>query len=367
MPRILDSLDAAVGGTPETLDDAVDYLTQQRGPERLIGADQRYNAGWFTDFTGELNFDDTHALRLAFQTWMHLSIDAPAHFIVLNLADLAKAGQTALLVAEKSTGRFFHGTSTRMFPRNTLHAAQQYRHLDDPHTHSFVHTDEQHERWSFSVHAQGLHLSGTARRIGGPAFTQVTRYQRMRGSLQRYGNLVIENALLTVEGNVISIPPGTLGTFDHTLGHQRGLQNWNWLATVGHAIQESTGKHVLMGLQVVQDRPLARPRIQAHKHLVWVHDQLYKVPTASFYYDIVDEQARETSAWTVTSTETNASRWFNLRFTPQFHRREQKSVVLVDADFNQYYGQVSGQVGIDGETYTIADLFAVCEDSRLEI
>ena len=90
MPRIIDALDAAVGRTPEYLDDDVDYLALQPAPPALIGSSQRYVAGWFEHFNGALNFEDTQALRLSLQCWVHLSIDTPEHFIVLNLADLGR-------------------------------------------------------------------------------------------------------------------------------------------------------------------------------------------------------------------------------------------------------------------------------------
>ena len=367
MPRIIDALDAAVGRTPAYLDDDVDYLKLQPAPPALIGSSQRYVAGWFEHFDGVFNFEDTQALRLALQCWVHLSIDTPERFIVLNVADLGKAGQTAILVADKSTGDFTHAASTRMFGRNEVTLTEDYRRFTDPATGSFVVMDESHDRWTFSVHAGEVHLTGTARRIGGPPFTQVTRFQRMRGSLQRYGNIVIEQALLTLGGEVHVIPPGTLGTFDHTVGHQRGLQNWNWVAAVGMATCVETGERSILGIQVAQDRSQARPMVRSYKHVVWLDDQLFKIPSAGFAYDYTDAEAKETGEWRIASDEQTGSRWLDLRFVPRFHRRERKSVVLVNADFNQYYGTLSGRIHVDGRTWRVDDMFAVTEESSLEL
>ena len=366
MPRILDSLDAAVGRTPAELDERIDYLSIQPSPDSLIGPDGRYRAGWFDRFDGDFNFDDSQALAQAFQAWMHLSFDTPEHFVVLNLADLGKAGQTAILVADKATGAFHHAAETRLFTRNRVKLHPPFQRFRDQATGSMMATDHDHSRWSFSLHANDVHIIGTARRIGGPPFTQVTRFHRMRGSLQRYGNLMIEQATLSIGTHVIHIPAGTLGTFDHTVGHQRGLQSWNWVAAVGRATCEEDGSTSILGLQVAKDRTNARPVVHSAKFAIWVEDTLHKVPSARFEYDYRHEAEKKTGPWHIYSPDPG-SRWLDLRFRPQFHRRERKNVVLVDADFNQYYGTLSGRVHLDGRTWRIEDYFAVCEESLLEL
>ena len=369
IPRIIDALDAAVGRTPQALEDDVDYLTLAPGPDTLIGPDRRYRAGWFERFDGQFNFEDTQALPRALQAWAHLSIDAPDHFIILNLAELGKAGQTALLVADKQTGRFRHGAETRMFARNQVALSPDFRHFRDGATGSMVRIHGDHDRWAFSIHVDDLHLVGSARRVAGPAFTQVTRFQRMRGSLQRYGNLAIEHAVLSMGSRVVELPPGTLGTFDHTVGHQRGIQSWNWVAAVGSARCASTGARTTLGIQVAQDRSPARPVVRSFKHVVWLEDRLYKIPSAAFDYGYTDADAKETGPWRITSPEggPDTDRWLDLTFTPRFHRRERKSVVLVDADFNQYYGTLEGRIHVDGRTWQLDPLFAVTEESQLEL
>ncbi len=366
MPRILDSLDAAVGRTPSELSDSIDYRTMAESPESLIGPDGRYQAGWYPRFDGDFNFADSQALQQAFQAWIHLTLDTPEHFVVLNLANLGKAGQTALLVANKATGRFHHAAETRMFTRNRVQLHPPFLRFRDRSTHSMIATDQDHDRWSFSLHAEDLHLVGTARRVGGPPFCQVTRFHRMRGSLQRFGNIMIEEALLSIGTRVISIPAGTLGTFDHTVGHQRGLQNWNWVAAVGRATCEDDGSTSILGVQVARDRVKARPVVYACKYVVWVDGTLHKLPSARFDYDYINAAEKTTGPWHIRS-EAQGDRWLDLVFEPRFHRRERKSVVLVDADFNQYYGSLDGRVHLDGRTWLVQDYFAVCEESLLEL
>ncbi|HCH65776.1 MAG TPA: hypothetical protein DFR83_23435 [Deltaproteobacteria bacterium] len=366
MPRILDSIDAAVGRTPSSLPETNDYITIQPSPDTLIGADGRYRAGWFHRFDGDFNFSDSQALNQAFQAWMHLSIDTPNHFIVLNIADMGKAGHTAILVADKRSGAFHHAAETRLFTRNRVQLHPPFLRFRDKATGSMIATDHEHDRWTFSLHAEALHIIGTARRIGGPPFTQVTRFHRMRGSLQRYGNLIFDEALLSVGTKVFSIPPGSLGTFDHTVGHQRGLQSWNWVAAVGRATCLENGQTSILGLQIAKDRVDARPVVHASKYVVWVEGTLYKLPSACFEYEYVDAGEKQTGPWRIQS-DGRGDRWVDLHFAPRFHRRERKNVVLVDADFNQFYGTLHGQVHLHGRTWLLQDYFAVCEESLLEL
>ena len=48
-------------------------------------------------------------------------------------------------------------------------------------------------------------------------------------------------------------------------------------------------------------------------------------------------------------------------------RREARSLVMIRADFNQYYGDVSGRIRLGDRAWQVRDLFAVTEDSWLEL
>ena len=365
MPRLIDMLDAAVGRSPAMVDHAVDYLRRVPGPERLVGPEGTYNAGWFEDFQGEFNFDDSSAFDMAMHRWFHVTLDTPQHFIVWNLADFSRAGNVALLVADKQTGAFEHASLTRLFNMNKVEVDPSRRHFTDPETHSFTAVDPQEERFSFSIHADHLHLSGVAERVLGPAMVQCTRFHRGRGSLQWYGCPRLLHGTLTLGERVIQLPPGCYGTYDRTMGHQRGLQGWNWIACVGMATGPG-GERVPLGVQVARDIPgRAVPVVLAKKYIVWVDGQVHKVPEALFEYS--SDQDKESGPWRVHSGGVIGGQGLDLHFTPTFHRREQKSAGLMDADFNQYYGQVHGQVTVGGRTWTLEPTFAVTEDSRLEL
>jgi hypothetical protein len=368
MPRLIDMLDRAVGRSPRMVDHAVDYLQRQPGPERIISEDGTYNAGWFEDFTGDFNFGDSSAFDMAMHRWFHVTIDAPDHFIVWNLADFSRAGNTAVLVAYKKTGRFEHASITRLFNLNDIQVDPPHRHFQDPNSNSFTAVDEHEGRFRFSMHADHIHISGVAERVLGPAMVQCTRFHRGRGSLQWYGCVRLVHGTLTVGDEVIQLAPGSFGTYDRTMGHQRGLQGWNWIATVGEAIGPD-GQRAQMGIQVARDIDgRAVPVVSSKKYIVWVDGQVAKVPHAEFTYESND--GRETGPWRIHSHEGDVPEGedgMDLHFHPDFHRREQKAAGLMVADFNQYYGEVHGSVVINGQRWELLPTFAVTEDSLLEL
>jgi hypothetical protein len=366
MPRLIDKLDAAVGRTPPALDLGIDYLTRRPGPPALIGEDGAYSAGWYESFEGRFNPEDSSAFGLAMQRWFHVSLDTPRHFINLNIADLAKAGNVALLVADKETGAFEQASVTHLFQQNSISVSEDLRCFEDPRSHSFVKVDPGEERFTFSLHADHLHVSGVARRAIAPPFVQITRFQRGRGSLQWYGNLALEHGTLTLGREVTALPAGARGLYDRTIGHQRGIQSWNWVAASGTAVDEETGEVVPIGVQVARDRPAARPAVESKKHVVWLDGVVHKIPSADFRYGYLDAEARQTTEWHIVSPQPGDS-WLDLTFQPRFQRRERQQLVLVSTDFNQYYGALSGRLRVAGKTLVLQEMFAVTEESLMEI
>jgi hypothetical protein len=367
VPRLLDTLDAVAGRTPAELDLGIDYLVRTPCPERLISSDGTYNAGWFEEFTGEINFEASSAFKISLHRFFHLTIDTGRYFLVWNIADFNRAGNTAILVVDKQTGEFHQQSKTGLFARNRVSVSSDGRRFFDGANNSFIDVSDPDGRITFSVHAGKLHFSGQAEQALGPPLVQCTRFHRGRGSLQWYGNMRLLHGTLTLGRQVVLLPAGCLGTFDRTAGHQRGLQNWNWIAGVGRARCVQQGCVMDLGLQVHQDLAGAKPRIQSKKHVVWVDAQLFKIPTAKFDYEITDPQTRETGPWRITSDGgRSGDDWFDLTLMPQFQRREHRERVLLNVDFNQYYGELTGAVCVRGRVWELEPMFAVAEDSRLQ-
>jgi Protein of unknown function (DUF2804) len=366
MPRILDRIDAAAGRTPAVLETAVDYDQQAPPPPALIGPDGTYNAGWFPRFDGRINLDDSGAFDLALQAWFHVGIDAGRHLIVVNLADLHKASNTAVLVWDRVTGRLVTGSETDLGPVRSVTWSPDARHFHDEGRGSFLLVDNDDECFELSMHVGGLHLTVVARHALGPPYVQVTRFQRGRGSLQWYGNLVVEQGLLVVDGKVIPLPPGSLGHYDRTVGHQRGIQAWNWLAFNGTATHRASGRQAQLGLQFAQDRAAARPAVDHRKRMVWLDGVLRKLPAGAFEYTVLDPTTGATGPWRVHSVEAGPGA-YDLHFQPRFVRREGRHRLLVHAVLAQHYGDVSGSIWVEGEEWRVDSLPAVAEESHLEL
>jgi len=365
VPRLIDKLDAAVGRTPALLDD-VDYLRCGPSPSALIAPNGRYAAGWYERWDGALNLDATNAFDMAFQRWFHFTLDAGRYFLIFHIADLHRAANTSISIADKETGQFDHVSLTRLPPAADVVVDEPHRRFEDPSTGSVLWISDDDAELRFSIHADHLHLVGVGRRALGDPFVQVTRYQRGRGALQWYGNWALVHGVMVRGDDITPLPTGSLGTYDRTLGHQRGLQSWNWIALAGEARCAQSGAITTIALQVQEDRDDARPRVASRKHVLWVGDRLHKLPDARFDYAALDGDVGATTPWRVASAR-RGPRWLDLLFTPGFRRRDEKSLVVLKADFRQYYGRVDGSVHVDGSTWNLEGVFAVGEESSLEL
>jgi hypothetical protein len=167
---------------------------------------------------------------------------------------------------------------------------------------------------------------------------------------------------VTLEGSEHAIPPGTLGLYDRTLGHRRSRQNWNWLAAIGETVDGER-----FAIQAAQDRGRASPRRTIHKAPMWLDGELLTSSSeARFTYAPPSGSQDVTGAWDIGLGEA-PGRSAELVFQPEVRRREQTRLPgVVRADFNQYYGQLSGVVR-GGHEVELDGVFAVAEDSFLSL
>ena len=339
------------------------YLVQRPGPPALVDEDGDYVGGWWSDWTGEINTSDASGPDSALKGWIHLSFDAEGLFIVTNLADLSKAANTALMVADKDTGALQDVSLRYAFGDNQLEVSPDWDDFSNPADGSYSRVLDNGDI-EFGIYAENLSFVGVASPVGEP-FIQTTRSEPGYGWLQFYENLEIVSATLDRGDGPVEILPGTLGSMDRTLGHRSTVQTWNWLSAIGTATNASTGEEQRISLQIAEDKEGAEPVVTALKYGAWVGDGLFKLPDITFEYDVLDEGARTTSDWRISSPvgEDDA---LDLTFTPEFQRRDQQDFLwFVHTDFNQYYGRANGTLTHDGETWNITDLFALCEDSLL--
>jgi len=135
------------------------------------------------------------------------------------------------------------------------------------------------------------------------------------------------------------------------------------LSVVGDAIDEESGDIVPFSLQVSKERERAEPRIDSKKYNLWLGNEHRKFTHFTMEYTS-HPLTKKSGNWSILGV--GGDDHLNLSFEPRSHRREEKWLpMLLEVDFNQYYGVVSGCFTRDGRRYRVESTFAVAEDSRM--
>lgn len=260
---------------------------------------------------------------------------------------------------DKATGELHDVSLSGLFADNKVEVDEGHTRFYDPTTNSTI-------TWengivTVDLHAEELSLVGTASPAFAQDFVQITRFDEGHGSYQTWGFVAIDQMTLGLGDQTVELAAGSLGAFDRTLGHQRRAQNWNWIATAGTATATDDGETRTFALSLQEDRPQARPWVDARKHPAWAGDDFGKIEEVQFDYTS-DPDTKETGDWSITGTGTDLS------FTPKYHRRDlQGQIWIAETDFNQYYGELIGTFTLEGRTWEIGPVFALCEDSLIEL
>jgi Protein of unknown function (DUF2804) len=349
---------------PEVDTTADAYDTRRPGPDLMVQEDGNYLGGWWDSFDGTINPEDSQGPEGQLQGWIHWSIDTERYLVVANLVDVNKASNTALLVVDKQEQTYLNSSLQYRFGDNVIEHDTAFTEASQPPDGSWATvTDAGIE---FEVHSGDLSLTGSAA-AQGDSFVQTTRGPDGYGWLQWYTNLSLTQGTLTIDGVETELPAGSLGVYDRMVGHRIHVQSWNWLSMSGTATDESTGETAVISVQVAKDQEAAQPAIAALKYTVWVDGVLTKLPSANFDYSYSDEDAKETGDWAITSDDTTGD-WIEVEFHPEFHRRDQSDWLwFLHTDFNQHYGTANGKLHVDGRTWLIDDMYALCEDSLIQL
>ena len=341
-----------------------DYSNRIPGPASIIDSQGYYIPGWFDTFEGAHNFEDASGPDKRFQKWIHVHFETKRFFVVANIAHMGLGGNVAVLLHDKKTGKTEKASATRYLMTNRISCDSTHSQFEDSHSGSWIHI---HPNGSieFDVRAKTLALQGRAVTTLGKPFIQSTVYSPGMGTLQWWGNLCLEHGNVKHGNETIALEPGSLGAYDRTVGHRPQEQNWNWVSAVGQAVDEASDETVTFSLQVSKEKEKANPRVHSQKYNLWLNETHTKFDDLTIDYT-PDPQSRETGKWRILGVGKNDS--LNLSFRPHFHRREQKWLPgLLDIDFNQYYGTLSGRLVRGDKAYHIHKVFTVCEDSRMEI
>ena len=351
----------ALACVPESVDLSADKLMELRAPpDDLVNGDGDYNGGWYDAPIPNLNLDDASAPEGDKKRFLHIAIDDPDWYVVGNVADLGTASNVAVLALQKASGRLYDVSLSALFDDNKVEVDPAHTTFSDPSTGSTLSLDEDGVITA-DLHAGKLSLVGTAYPVFALPFIQVTRFHEGHGSYQTWGNVQVQDMVLSIGDTDHHLAPGSPGGYDRTLGHQRHEQSWNWFSASGEAIEVETGLVVPFALTLGEDREEARPFVEAQKHPAWAGEDYGKIEEVAFAYD-KDEETAETGDWKITGTG------LDLVFVPQSHRRDQKGEAwMAETDFNQYYGTVSGTFTLNDRVYAIEEVFAVCEDSLIRL
>lgn len=359
---LLPLLAFACADVPPTVDTTPDrYLERRPSPAAIIDAQGRYQGGWYESFTGEFNQARAAGDPYNLKSWLHVNVDDPRFYVVVQMVRTDFAGNIAVVVTDKQTGAFHSEDLVQMFS-DSLTCDAAVTTLNDPQTGSSMKlVDGQLE---FDVKANGLRVRGKAHEILLPPLTQIHRFHDGYGALGIWGNVVLDEGAVMVAGEEHALTAGSLGLYDRTVGHQRTTLHWNYLATSGLAKNRATGEVRRFSVQGAIDLGRNRPFADTRNHGFWIDSasgpaRFTKVEALKFEYQT--DANGEFGPWHVFTPEAEGrTARIDVTISPPpgfhalFHRRNKSADLwIVERDFNQIYGVVTGTLVLDGETWEL--------------
>lgn len=349
---------AACAPVPDTIDTTADrYLERRPSPDAIVDAQGRYNGGWYERFSGD--FNQAHAAGDAYnlKSWLHLNIDDPRYYVVFQMVRTDIAGNIAVVVTDKQTGEFLSEDVVQTFS-DSLTCDAAATSFTDPVTGSHITLTD--GAFDFDVNANGLEVRGTASEVLTPAYTQIHRFNDGYGALGIWGNVTLTEGTVTLNGEAHTLTPGSLGLYDRTVGHQRTTLNWNYVATSGRARSRTSGEVRTFSVVGAIDRPRSRPMVDTKNHGFWLGDRFTKVEELKFDYE-TDASTGDFGPWHVfTPAAAGRTARVDVQIGPPpgferlFHRvNKSADLWILERDFHQVYGVVTGTLELDGETWDI--------------
>ena len=333
------------------------FATCQAPPANLIGPEGDYEPGWFNRYDSAINLDSSTAPARRLQYWFHLHCESDTHYLAANVAQMGVVGNVSLVSIDKLTGEFKHSSEKRWLWRNQIKQTGGCALIWDPISGSSVAQDRKGSI-HFHIRTDEASFVGTAEPALGPAFVQSTPGGNGYGSLQWWGPMRLNDGHFSMGQTDVQLPQGSLGGFDRTIGHRNRRQHWNWLSAQGSALSQD-GDATPFAVQFAVDN-LRNPLLPNPKKFnFWIHGRLYK-------FDSVEFSPGE--VWRITASGNGVANSMTLQFTPHWCREEKSGhAKWFGGHFRQYYGQVDGQLSLDGQRYTVSVPFGLLEDSRLSL
>lgn len=345
-------------------DDLYRYL--EKAPATLVDEMGNYRPGWFEESPKDLSLSGLGTALKRFHRWFFIHFDTKDYFVGANLIDLYHGGNVGIVFLDKRTGAFHVESDSALFFLNGVKIDQSCRRFTDKRSGSRLEISEDDRRIEFDIRCKTMHLRGVAEEIFTRPFVQSTAFHRGHGALQSWGNLRLLEGELKVKNSWIPVASGTLGAYDRSLGHRRPLENWNWIASCGRVKEADSGEELLFALHAARDRPFAQPQVEARKYCLWLGDAQLKLADIRFEYCYSDRSKKKTGAWTISSSQRTGYPSIKLTFVPRYHRRDAHRIPCIfNVDHSQYFGELTGDVFLNGKRYLVSDVFATTEDSMM--
>ena len=344
--------------TPASIDTTADgYLERRESPSTIVDSRGVYRGGWYESFTGAFNQSAAAGNAYNLKSWLHVNIDDPRYYVVFQMVRTDFAGNIAVIVTDKQTGEFHSEDLVQMFSKS-LTCDPAVTTLSDPETGSSMSLVD--GKLEFDVKANGLRVKGKATEFLQPPLTQIHRFHDGYGALGVWGNVRLDEGTITIAGQEKTLTPGSLGLYDRTVGHQRTTLHWNYVATSGRARSRATGEVRTFAVQGAIDLPRSRPLANTRNHGFWVEGRFAKVEELRFEYETL-EGGKDFGPWHVfTPLASGRTARVDLTISPPpgfeklFHRRNQSADLwIVERDFHQIYGVVTGTLELDGVTWDV--------------
>jgi len=349
---------AACTPIPDSIDTTADrYLERRPSPDGIVDGKGVYQGGWYEGFTGAFNQDRAAGDKYNLKSWLHLNVDDARYYVVFQMVRTDIAGNIAVVVTDKQTGEFYSEDVVQTFS-DSLKADAAATSFTDPTTNSHITLSE--GVFDFDVNANGLRVRGKAAETLTPAYTQIHRFHDGYGALGIWGNVALTEGTVTVKGEDHALTAGSLGLYDRTIGHQRTTLSWNYVSTSGRARNRTTGELRTFSVQGAVDGPRARPLVDTKNHGFWLENRFTKVEALAFDYE-TDAATGEFGPWHVhTPASAGGTARVDLTIGPPpgferlFHRvNKSADLWILERDFHQVYGVVTGTLELDGETWDV--------------
>lgn len=360
---------------------AASALLQINGtaPNEIINTDGTVNYGIYRGRIqntvlrpGKLPFPFWGPLaNLRLKKWQFFSVETNEFFMTTAVLHAGYATKAVLLVYIKEAKQAYtfdatvplnfslmsfgqssidKSTPTRFSWRNN---SLTYEYIQDQHwqlsgsvqTQKYVNGVTRNRRCEFDIIVKDTHATQDQLSVVFPYSHAGDAYTHKALTLPSTG-------LLTVNGQSFSIQDSR-AALDWTCIYAPYLTQWKWLFVNGRL---ASGE--LIGINISSEEHYGDK-----ENIVIINGSMTKVGPARFTLPSALDNPAELSAWTIESVspgaEINVS--YKLTFTPLFKKPLFMRTGIIDSEYIQLIGTISGNLHVGNSNYNLTNIYAICE------